>query len=168
MHDQPNERTRQLPVRKTGGEIVYTTVDEIDWLWAQSYNWKFVNGYAARNQRRGQERKLTRMWLHREILGLKHGGKGKFVDHINGDPLDNRRSNLRVVTHAQNSQNRKSQVGSTSKYCGVSWNRFEGKWRVAIMVNGHRILVGHFRTEEEAGQAAAEFRLQHAPFSRAA
>lgn len=67
--------------------------------------------------------------MHREIAGAPDG---KVVDHINGDPLDNRRENLRVCTQQQNLWNGKAHRDGSSKYRGVSWNARKGKWRVQI------------------------------------
>ena len=67
--------------------------------------------------------------LHRLILGAK---EGQMVDHINGDTLDNRRCNLRLVTPSQNMMNKKKGLTkkSTSIYKGVDFHK--GKWRVRI------------------------------------
>jgi hypothetical protein len=148
-----------------GGEVVgFTQVDDVDALWAKEFKWHLANGYAARGQRRGADRKPYRMYLHREILGLKHAPRSEgVVDHVDGDPMNNLRDNLRVVTDSENSQNRKSRDGSTSKYSGVSWYTSKGCWRVAIMVNGKRTLVGYFDDEEEAGKAAENFREANSP-----
>jgi hypothetical protein len=140
-----------------------TRVDEVDHLWASQYHWHLMNGYAARSQRRGAEGKPVRIFLHREIMGLKHGYGGVLIDHINNDPLDCRRANLRYVTHAGNCRNRRSYDGSTSKYSGVHWFTPKGQWRAAVMFDGKRTLVGYFDDEDEAGMAVAAFRKSHAP-----
>lgn len=68
-------------------------------------------------------------YLHRRITGAK---THEFVDHINGDTFDNRRSNLRICSHQENSMNVKKYIGksSTSKYKGVSRNR--DYWTVRV------------------------------------
>jgi hypothetical protein len=55
--------------------------------------------------------------MHRLILGIPNSE----VDHVNGNPLDNRRVNLRLATRAQNSANTRSRKNTTSKYKGVYW-----------------------------------------------
>lgn len=155
-----------LPVR-SGDETVYVEVDSVDFLWASQFAWHLNNGYASRSQRRGHDQKPYRMLLHREIVGLKHSPRrGIVVDHINGNPLDCRRSNLRLITEAQNAHNRKDRTDGTSRYRGVSWYTAKGCWRVHIMVNGHRTLVGYFDDEDEAGRAAENFYAQHMPHRR--
>jgi hypothetical protein len=75
------------------------------------------------------------------------------VDHRNGNGLDNRRSNLRVATRAQNMQNSHSQVSTSSRYKGVSWRKDIRKWDVRIVVHGRQIFLGHFRDELDAALA---------------
>lgn len=77
------------------------------------------------------------------------------VDHINGDPLDNRRSNLRLVTHQQNIRNRGGpQANSSTGLLGVSRKR--SKWRAYINVDGKQINLGVFDTPEAASEARKE------------
>lgn len=101
--------------------------------------------------------------LHRELLGLSESDTRE-VDHINRDRLDNRRCNLRVVTHAQNGQNVPAQ-GGTSPHRGVSFCRQTGRWRAHVMIDGKQNQLGRFDTEQEAAIAAAAFRRKHMPFA---
>jgi hypothetical protein len=75
------------------------------------------------------------------------------VDHIDGDPANNRWSNLRECTNAENNQNRASRKNSSSKYVGVCWHKRDQKWVAHIRINGKPIHIGYFDTEEEAYQA---------------
>jgi hypothetical protein len=156
-----------VPLYKGGEAVAHAVVDEVDHLWACQFRWHITEaGYAARSQRRGPECKPYRMFLHREILGLKHGYKGVVVDHIDGDPLNNVRENLRAVTHAQNCQNRKLPADNKSGYRGVSWKADVGRWRVQVMVDGERTVVGYFDDVHEAGNAAQNFYAQNMPHAR--
>lgn len=95
--------------------------------------------------------------LHRYILGLKNND-GKIVDHINGNTLDNRLSNLRICTIQQNSQNRKKsfRANTTSLYKGVSFikessHSAKGRpWAATIYYDNKNHFLGNFATEEEA------------------
>lgn len=91
--------------------------------------------------------KLIRM--HRFILDVKDF---KTVDHINGNGLDNRKSNLRICTQQQNSFNSKSSVG-ISKFKGVSTHKNTTKWRAYITVNRKQIHLGYFEKEKDAAKA---------------
>lgn len=138
-------------------------LDDADYEWAQRYHWcvavRSRHAYAVRYS----GRKI--FYLHRELMGLVEGDKRE-VDHINHNSLDCQRSNLRIVTHAQNGQNLPARGrGSTSQYRGVYYvGRNLVKPWVARVGTGNQLRhVGYFRTEEEAAQAAQAFRLQHHP-----
>ena len=88
--------------------------------------------------------------LHRYILN--YDGKD-YIDHINNNPLDNRKNNLRIVTPSQNNMNKISNKNSTSKYIGVSWSNKENKWQSNIKVDGKQMNLGRFKCEIEAAKA---------------
>jgi hypothetical protein len=121
---------------------VYERLQKFRW-----YAWQHPNtgkSYAARSE------KGKRVHLHRLILdapGDLH------VDHINGDGLDNRRSNLRLVTTAQNNQNRDKYKNNTTGYKGVSQQKGRRKFRAQIYVNGKAIYLGWYDTPREAALA---------------
>jgi hypothetical protein len=73
--------------------------------------------------------------------------KGKVVDHINGNTLDNRRSNLRIASHSENSHNRISYA--KSGYRGIE-ARPNGKHRASVHIGGERKLFKTFATRKEA------------------
>lgn len=90
--------------------------------------------------------------MHRMIIG-----GWSDVDHINGNPLDNRKCNLRTATRNQNEWNKpknKSARGKpcTSKYKGVSLQS-TGKWQALIKRNGILYHLGQFHNEEDAARA---------------
>ena len=91
--------------------------------------------------------------LHRFVVNCP---KGMQVDHINNNTLDNRRSNLRICSHAENMRNRSDQKNSTSGYKGVSWHKQKKRWYSAIKVNNKRIYLGYFDTPEKAYRAYCE------------
>lgn len=90
--------------------------------------------------------------------------KGHDIDHVNQIRLDNRRCNIRVVTHAQNAQNRLHGHG-LSGFKNVTWNKDESKWVVAIFVDGKKKYIGRFLSLEAAAEAAKAARIKHHPFS---
>lgn len=150
----------QIPVNGREGVIAFTVVDDTDEAVASAHNWHLLPiGYAVTMvpSEGGKQRSL---YLHRLLLGLDFGDKRQ-ADHINRDRLDNRRSNLRVVTHAENSQNRGSKPGSLSSYRGVTFDLRYGLWRAYVCGK----TLGRFPTEIEAARVAARFRAEHMPFS---
>ncbi len=85
--------------------------------------------------------------------------KNKILDHINGDKLDNRKINLRLVTKQQNAQN----MHKENKTVGVNYNKHNGvyKWIPQIMVDGKSIWLGTYNTEEEAIKVRKEAELKY-------
>lgn len=88
-------------------------------------------------------------WLH--VNGSWPQGD---IDHINGDPADNRLVNLRDVPHLLNLQNRrKPRSGSKAGILGAQWDAARGKWKSSIRAQGKVTHLGRFDTAEEAQQA---------------
>jgi hypothetical protein len=91
--------------------------------------------------------------VHRIIYYLHYGiWPGDFqVDHIDGDKLNNKPENLRLVTHKQNNRSyKKPTKGASSKYRGVCWDKKSNKYRAQIHHNKKVINLGRFTCEKEA------------------
>ena len=86
------------------------------------------------------------------------------IDHINGDPSDNRLCNLRACTRAENHQNMRIQSNSTSGYIGVSWHKLRQKWRASITLNRKHIHIGMFPTAELAYAAYCKAKSEYHKF----
>ena len=107
----------------------------------------------------GNKRKTT-IRLHRLIMDTPIGME---TDHINGNGLDNRKSNLRVCTKSENQRNRGAHVNNTSGYKGVVYmkkskrmkNPYKKPWRARIGSEGRgkKLNIGHYATKEEAARA---------------
>lgn len=157
-----------VSIELRGGFIAL--VDEEDADLVRRYRWHAKrksdwtqNRYVARSANVGGKTRCV--YLHREIIGAQ---PGQFVDHINGNTLDNRRSNLRLCTQAQNIRNRAADKDNASGFKGIS--RTGGKrspWRADIVADAIREYLGVFATPEEAARAydAAALRL-HGEFAR--
>lgn len=77
----------------------------------------------------------------------------RYIDHINGDRLDNSKENLRICTKGENQRNSGKQVNNTSGYKGVSWCKKDRKW-VAQISHGNKIrCIGRYSTPELAYEA---------------
>lgn len=139
---------------KAAGRV--THVDDADLPLVQQYRWHVIeriepNGhqwgpYVVAKAPTGRRGGRT-IYMHILIMG------GKGIDHIDGDTLNNRRSNLRFATPAQNMVNRGSQDGSTSRFKGVHWDRKRRAWYAQIGVNYHVRNLGRFADEEAAARA---------------
>lgn len=75
------------------------------------------------------------------------------IDHINGDGTDNRRCNLREVTHSQNGKNQKLHKNNKSGVSGLHWNTSKKIWIANIGVNGKQIHLGSFKMYDDAKKA---------------
>jgi hypothetical protein len=96
------------------------------------------------------------MLLHRVAMGLILGGWDfEYVDHINGDKLDNRALNLRPCSNAENLRNGAKRKGS-SRYKGVCFHRQNKNWIASITVNYKTKHLGSFCSEIEAAMAYDE------------
>lgn len=126
---------------------VYTNtffeVDEDDFSSVNEHNWHLLRGkYVYRTENiKGKKKTIL---LHRQLMNPP---RNLFVDHINGDGLDNRRSNLRVCTHQQNLWNI-----SKKKFKGVYIDR-HGKIFSQIHYRGKSIYLGQFPTRKKAAIA---------------
>lgn len=121
-------------------------IDVNDFDLVNKYKWYFSGKYAARNYKKENGKKSIQ-FMHIFLMGTP---RGMDTDHINGDKLDNRRSNLRVVTRSQNMSNLwKVQRNSSSKFKGVCWDRKKRKW--LVQANGK--FVGYFKDELAAATA---------------
>lgn len=102
-----------------------------------------------------QSSTLPRICMHRLIMGLPP--HPLVVDHRNHDGLDNRRSNLRVITKKQNQANRRSVRNSSSKYLGVSWNKKRKKFTAQIGLGNNKVIcLGVFDNEIDAAKCYNE------------
>lgn len=104
---------------------------------------------------------------HRVIWEMVNGPipDGMVIDHVNGDPFDNRLHNLRLTTHSQNLRNQKLRKDSRSRIKGVM--RRSGGWVARIVVDGRRVQLGTFYTKGLAAVAYAKAAIRyHGEYAR--
>ena len=141
----------------------YALIDNKDYEKLNSNRWHINKNYASRkitiqsqNKNENIKHQQKTIWMHRQIMEEKLRRKlqkNEEIDHINGNGLDNRRSNIRLCTDQQNTFNRKHKRGCTSQYKGVCWHKRNKKWYVQIMFNGKNIYLGCFDNEKDAALA---------------
>ncbi len=140
-----------IPFSLYNGKLVL--IDEEDYERLSEYRWlddtKHDGTYPYANFPRGDGR-YKKVYLHRFVMNAE---KGQFVDHINGNPYDVRKDNLRFCTSAQNGQNRGLPSLNTSGHKGVCWDVSKQKWHVQIASEGKCAYAKRFDTFEEAVEA---------------
>lgn len=148
------EKLKVLQIPLTQGKVAL--VDDKDFELVSKYKWS-----AGKHGRRDGEYCAM---SHKKVNGkyrtirmhslIMNPPKGFVVDHINHDPLDNRRDNLRICTTKQNRHNSREASNSVSGYKGISRHSTENDryvyWRVRFMVNGQNKSFGVFKNLQEA------------------
>ena len=137
---------RTIPLTK--GRV--TLVDDDLYEYLNQWKWCYDTGYAARKTGKRVSGKLihqTKFWMHREVIQAK---KGEYVDHINGDKLDNQRSNLRICSQSVNMFNSKLHTNNKTGIVGVYWDKSRNKWKASIGVNRRRVELGRFNSIDDA------------------
>lgn len=125
---------KQIKLSGKRGKGHFTKVDDSTFTKYEHLSWYLSDtGYAMRKTSEGSIR------LHRLVAGTP---EGKVTDHLNGDRLDNRKSNLRVCTQKENAQNRKGTKG-------YAWDKAKSKW----VVRYRKTFYGRYKTEKEAQRA---------------
>ena len=163
---------RSVSLRGREGIIrAFAVVDPDDYGWASGVSWYLAKGkhrrigYAVRTVR--VDGKSKKEFLHRAVVGLERRDERE-VDHKSRMPLDNRKSNLRIVSHAANGQNLPPIGRGSSKFRGVSFRKDLEKWQAYLRIEGKQHHIGYFESEQEAADAAASFRKNHMPYSEEA
>lgn len=125
---------------KDGNVKNHTIIDVEDYDKIKNFKWSLNGmGYVTCDKKKKESFRL-----HRIILGLFVNDKS--LDHIDGNPLNNRKSNLRICTQQQNMHNMKKPKTNTSGYKGVSWDKIQNKWIACIWLH-KSIHLGRFKNK---------------------
>lgn len=136
--------TKEIPLTK--GKVAI--VDKDDYEELSRFKWYYTeSGYAARDARNTDRTSGKVIYMHKYIMPSKYQ-----TDHVNRDSLDNRKSNLRIATNADNTANRGRQSNNTSGYKGVSWSKVSKKWAIEIGYNNKRYRLGLMEDKEDAAR----------------
>lgn len=135
-------------IAKCGAVIM---VDDEDFDLVSAHKWSLNGSRYPRSYVWNKEKRHSDvLYMHRLLTGRHGVSDGLAVDHIDGNPLNNRRSNLRICTYFQNNCNKGKQPTNTSGYKGVYFHKQMKKWQAQIMVKGRNIYLGLFESAEEA------------------
>lgn len=160
----------KMELNRTDGNNMYTILDlddyeivrDFPYTWHAAYD-KWINGYYCAavtyfKDDKGKRHQST-VSLHSFLMGTI-GRKDIRADHINRNPLDNRRENLRVIDVAANAKNRKGpNKNNISGYRNVAF--VDGKWNVQLQIDGRNRVLGRFDNVGEAGEYADKMRRKY-------
>jgi hypothetical protein len=155
---------RRIPL----GEGKFTLVSPEDFYWLNNFQWcaqhSDQNIYAVRFILKPNKRPKI-VSLHKEIMKSPNG---LLVDHKNCHGIDNRRSNLRFATASENMCNRRKTSSKTSsRFIGVCFDKWTGRWSAHVGVNGKTRWLGRFDSEIDAAKARDKAaRIYHKEFAR--
>ena len=148
---------KSMMIELTQGQVTQVSLEDYSFL--SDFKW-----CAHRNSRRRAEacyeavraagRKMQLM--HRAVMARMLGRElvsTEQVDHIDRDPLNNRRENLRLATRSENQHNQAKRANNTSGFKGVRFDKRGRKWRAQITVNSKYVHLGLFDTAEAAAAA---------------
>lgn len=151
----------------------FTIVDDEDFERLSKYTWFVNDGYVKRSVYIGMDEKgrskTKTILLHREIMNVR--SSSVCVDHINMDKLDNRKENLRIANKSENGCNRGKNKNNTTGYKGVYFIKRKDyktkKYEAYIVKNRKKIVIGRYKTAEEASFERNKFAKQiHGEFAR--
>ena len=150
----------ELCIQLTQGYLALIDADDLVALsstsWRASLSSNSHQVKAVRNSTPDEHGKRHTVYMHRQLM---EPTDAKDVDHKDQHRffgfrlVDNRRENLRNVTSSQNNANQRPQVGCSSRFKGVCWNKQNEKWKAQIKINHRQIYLGYFTNEAEAALA---------------
>lgn len=135
----------------------FAIVDDDDYEKLNKFKWyadvrPAINNYYARRDI-VIDGKIKRYYMHRVIMNCPDN---MVIDHIDHNPLNNQKNNLRIVTQQQNTINKRIQSNNSSGYAGLSFRKDTKKWKTRITFNGKEIALGCFILKCQAVKARKE------------
>jgi hypothetical protein len=140
----------RIPVQRACAPNAWALVDKDDYDLVSDHRWRVVETGVHQVIQYAWGR-LNGSWVPMHGL-IMDPPRGMVVDHIDHNGLNNRRSNLRLATVAENTRWRRAPQGTLSRYKGVSRASRGGRWVATIQCGGIRENLGSYATEEEAAR----------------
>ncbi len=133
-------------IQLTKGRVAL--VDDEDFERLSQWSWSFHGNYAHRKQK--FDGKTKSIFMHRFILNYDGSG---FIDHRDGNPLNNQKFNLRIGDTQNNAYNRGPNKNNPYGFKGIYWNPINKNWNAYCAANKKRKFLGVFHTPEDAARA---------------
>ena len=144
----------QLNCRVYFNDGSFFVIDTQDLPAVSQFTWFLgKRGYPVAHASRKSSTPNKTFPLHRYLMNPEDGYD---IDHITGDKMDNRRSNLRVCTHQENMFNQTLKSSNKTGFCGVSKNRRTGTYEAYLHINGSKKYLGMYSSAEEAARVRDE------------
>lgn len=170
-HDYPiNKSNEKYAVVTIKGYNILVDYDDLDKVYGHGWNVDKI-AIAKKNlfyftSEQTIDGIRVKLRLHRLIMKCERND-GKYIDHINGNTLDNRKCNLRICTNAENVRSRKVRKDSSSGHRGVTFYKQTNRWVAYIGINYKKINLGYYDTMDEAVEARAKaVKKYHGDFAR--
>ena len=141
-----NEKYAEMIIESKVHGIIKVKIDKEDLEKCSKLTWHYAKNKDSKYIQSRIKDKMVK--LHRFVMDIND--KNLVVDHINRNPLDNRKSNLRICSYKENSFNKSIRVDNTSGIPGVSFHKINKKWRAKIKYNNLTIHLGYFEDINEA------------------
>lgn len=152
-----------LSILRKSGEVVPFIFDTSYYDSVSKIRWHVVKAKNTGVMYAGSCVEGEFIYLHRLVMGEPIEFE---VDHINGDTLNNLKTNLRLVNRSENAQNKhRKGINNTSGVRGVYWSSKREKWIAQVGINNCTYNLGGFSSIEEADKVVTEWRINNMPFS---
>lgn len=139
---------KKIPLTGKRGVGSFAIVDD-SFAYLAKHRWYLTAfGYVARSV--GGRKNHKNQYLHRIVNNTP---AGLFTDHVNGNKLDNRQTNLRTADKSLNAINTSLRSDNTSGYKGVSRDKARDAWAVELTYQGRKIHLGRFKDVTTAAKA---------------
>ena len=141
-----NDKYVEMIIESKIHGIIRVKIDKDDLEKCSQLTWHYAKNKDSKYIQTRIKGKMVK--LHRYIMNINNSNL--VVDHINRNPLDNRKSNLRICSYKENSFNKSIRSDNTSGISGVSFHKTNKKWRAKIKYNNLTIHLGYFEDINEA------------------
>ena len=147
------EAFRIIPLTK--GLVAIVSPEDYERLakykWHSARHGRSIYAQTGTGSKKAGKRKRHLIMMHRMVMGVEDD---RYVDHANHNGLDNRPTNLRIATWAENCWNKRKPLGeSSSQFKGVMWDKRRSIWQVMMGYKGKKIFIGYYDDEIEAAKA---------------